>query len=179
MSEPNTTPDGAPIDETLPPLVQAFLRQGGKLETILLRDDGEWRHEGCRFENPKIIKLFSRSVARTPGGTWILQIGRFTYPITVEGCGYFVERVRWPDGDDALPELTLSDETTEALDPTSLQYEPGGRLTCAIKGGEHRARFKKTAYYALAERVVVDDDDALVLPVGGLRVPLGGLDDEG
>mgnify|MGYP000542467247 CR=1 FL=1 len=63
------------IDETLPELVQNFLKKGGKLESIRLHADGRWTHEGCDFENDRIVKLFSRSVGRTPGGTWVLEIG--------------------------------------------------------------------------------------------------------
>ena len=66
------------VDRTLPEVVQKFLVGGGKLESIRLHADGKWTHEGCDFENDRIVKLFSRSVNRTEGGTWVLEIGRAT-----------------------------------------------------------------------------------------------------
>jgi len=138
------------IDETLPEVVKNFLRSGARLQTIRLDDRGNWTHEGLDFENPRIIDLFSRSVNRTPGGTWVLEVGRFTYPIQVDDTGFFVERLEWTDD---LPTLVLSDHGREPLDPTTLQYAPQGRLYCRIRGGEFRARFKKAAYYDLAERI--------------------------
>ena len=90
---PDTDPADIEIDETLPDLVKKFLRQGYELEEIRLGATGKWTHEGLDFENPRITDLFSRSVGRTEGGTWVLEVGRFTYPITVEDAGFFVERI--------------------------------------------------------------------------------------
>lgn len=138
------------IDETLPEVVQNFLRSGAKLEKIRLDAAGKWTHEGLDFENPRIIDLFNRSVSRTEGGTWVLEVGRFTYPIEVEDTGFFVERLEW-DGN--LPTLVLSSDEREELDPTTLEYRPEGRLYCRVRGGAFRARFKKPAYYELAEHI--------------------------
>ena len=136
------------IDSTLPQVVQDFLRSGANLEEIRLDDRGEWTHEGLIFENPRIEKLFSRHVGRTQGGTWVLEIGRFTYPITVEDTGFFVDKINWSH---SPPLLYLSDDTTEDLDIDSLHYEPGGRLYCRIKNGRFRARFKHSAYHSVAD----------------------------
>ena len=88
----STTPH---IDETLPEVVKNFLRKGYTLENITLHETGQWTHEGLDFENPKVIDLFYRSVSRTEGGTWVLDIPPFTYPIEVEDAG-FQERERAP-----------------------------------------------------------------------------------
>lgn len=151
------------IDETLPEVVKEFLRRGATLESIRLDATGRWTHEGLAFENDRIVQLFNRSVGRTPGGTWVLEVGPFTYPIEVEDCGFFVERV---DLAASPPELTLSDGTRESLDARTLWYVPEGRLYCPVKGGAFRARWKKPAYYALAEHIE-EEDGALVLRVAG------------
>ncbi len=162
------------IDPTLPEVVQRFLREGGKLENITLHAEGYWSHEGARFENQRVIDLFSRSVSRTEGGTWVLRVGQFTYPITVEGCAFFVRRADW---DASPPTIDLSDQTTEPLDPTTLRYAPGGRLTCAVKGGQHEARFLRHPYYQLIDRVTMRGDEAMVR-VGDVHVSLGALDED-
>jgi len=161
------------IDETLPDVVKDFLRSGAELEEIRLDDRGRWTHEGLDFENQRIIDLFSRSVDRTEGGTWVLEVGRFTYPITVDDVGFFVER--FDDSTDP-PTIKLSDETREQLDIDSLEYEPGGRLYCHIKEGRFRARFKRDAYYDAAE-YVIEDDGELLFDFNGSRTHLADADD--
>ncbi len=150
------------IDESLPEVVQNFLRSGHKLERIVLHENGVWRHEGLDFENPRIIDLFSRSVGRTTGGTWILEVGTFTYPIEVERTGFFVTRVDFKTG-----LITLSDHTTEPLDASTLHYEPDGKLFCWVKSGAFEARFLKDAYYMFAQHIEGDENDLHVEWQGG------------
>lgn len=161
------------IDETLPEVVKDFLRSGAELEEIRLDDRGRWTHEGLDFENQRIIDLFSRSVDRTEGGTWVLEVGRFTYPITVDDVGFFVERF---DDTSNPPTVKLSDETEEKLNVDTLEYEPGGRLYCTVKNGRFRARFKRDAYYDAAE-YVVEENDSLVFEYGDQQTQLAQLDE--
>lgn len=149
------TSNTTPIDETLPEIVQEFLRKGYQLEQITLHADGHWTHKGQPFENPKIIKLFNYSVARTKGGTWVIDVGQFVYPITVEDCGYFVERLALHE--DGIT-LYLSDGTEEPLDIASLTYKEGGRLYCQVKSNAFTARFKRAPYHGLSDYMDVDGD---------------------
>ena len=169
-----TTPAHDAIDPNLPEVVQHYLRKGYKLEDITLHADGRWTHEGLDFENERVIKLFSRSVGRTEGGTWVLEIPPFTYPIHVEDAGYFVEAI---DLDQSPPHLRLSDESSEPLDAATLRYEPGGKLYCTIKHGDFKARFKRAPYYKLAERVV-ERDGEMTLTLEGHTIALGDVDQE-
>ena len=156
----------ADIDETLPDVVKRFLRAGATLETIRLDANGKWTHEGLDFENPRIIDLFNRSVNRTAGGTWVLEIGRYTYPIEVEDTAIFVESI------DLTPPVTvrLSNGVTERLDLTTLHYRAPDRLTCVT--GEHFvARFKRRPYHDLLALLDERDGD-LVVVVNGAAHPL-------
>jgi hypothetical protein len=160
------------LDETLPDVVKDFLRSGADLEEVRLNERGKWTHEGLDFENQRIIDLFSRSVSRTDGGTWVLEVGRFTYPIAVEDCGFFVERI---DFSHDPPQLRLSDQTSEPLDIETLDYQGDGRLYCRIKDGEFRARFKWDAYNQVGDRLE-DRDGEIVLSWEGGEVSLGSLE---
>ena len=144
------------IDETLPEVVKGFLRKGYTLERIRLDANGKWTHEGLDFENQRIIDLFSRSVSRTAGGTWVLVIPPFTYPIEVDDTGYFVTSIN-----PALGQVKLSDDSVELLDLDSLRYEPDGRLYCRVKNGAFEARFLRHAYYAMANLLNVDDEPTI------------------
>jgi len=169
--EPNEGRSEDDIDPTLPEVVKDFLRSGAELEEIRLDERGEWTHEGLDFENPRIIDLFSRSVDRTEGGTWVLEVGRFTYPITVENTGFFVERV---DFDRNPPRIELSDGTAERLDPDTLDYQGNGKLYCRIKGEEFRARFKWQAYHQISEHLEHEGDEVYLTWNGG-RASLGAV----
>lgn len=163
------------IDQSLPEVVKNFLASGKKLEEIKLDARGKWTHEGLDFENPRIIKLFSKSIARTEGGTWVLDVPPFTYPIEVEDTPYFVEHITHTD--DVIT-LSLSDDTEEQLDVKTLDYASGGRLYCEVKKGAFRARFKRQAYYNLVELAQVNDTGEIVLVWGEVQVPLSTLESE-
>ncbi|RAL23586.1 hypothetical protein DL240_05350 [Lujinxingia litoralis] len=165
MADQKPSPE---IDPTLPEMVQDFLRAGGTLEEIRLDAGGTWLHEGLRFENERVVELFSRSVDRTEGGTWVLNVGRFTYPITVDDVGFFVERATWEEKE---PRVWLSDGTQETLNLDSLRYAEGGRLYCTIKDGRFKARFKRGAYHAIASYLDQDDRGFLLrLPFETVRL---------
>lgn len=160
--------DDTEIDETLPDVVKDFLRSEAELEEIKLDERGKWTHEGLDFENPKIIRLFNRSVGRTEGGTWVLEVGRFTYPITVEDTGFFVERL---DLGHSPPMMKLSDETVEQLEPETLEYREHGKLYCRVKDGAFRARFKKPAYYELID-YLEETEGNIVVNINGKQIVL-------
>ena len=141
-------------DATLPEPVRKALLAGMPLERITLDADGRFWHEGDPIDNPRIAALFHRSIERTPGGTYVLHIPPFTYPIEVKDTPYFVTRVEVA-GDGA--HILLSDGTTEELDAQSLRYVAGRGFSCTVKrdskNGPLSARFSRPAYYALADNI--------------------------
>ena len=142
------------IDPTLPDSVKDFLASGAKLEVIRLDALGKWTHEGLDFENKQIIALFHRSVKRTEGGTWVLKIGRFTYPIEVEGCGYFVKRLTKRG---ATYILSTTEGKEEPLDIPTLTYEEPDGIYCKLDNG-FKARLIETAYLKFIDEVVEKND---------------------
>lgn len=171
MNTPETETTQTPvIDESLPEIVKNFLRQGGRLESITLHADGRWSHQGNPIENPRIKALFSRSIERTEGGTWILHIKPFTYPIEVEDTAYFIEQITHQDQGLLL---TLSDQSQERLATETLEYASQGRLYCTIKQGQARARFLRQPYYELAQQVELDERGHLCLTLDGEPIDLG------
>lgn len=137
-------------DTTLPEPVRKALLSGLSLERITLDAEGRWWHEGDPIDNPRIVELFNRSIERTAGGTYVLHIAPYTYPIEVEDTPYFVRRIELA-GDTVR--LYLSDGSDEKLDVSSLRSRAGRGFYCAVKGGAFAARFSRPAYYALAEHV--------------------------
>lgn len=156
------------VDETLPDVVKEFLRKGYTLEQITLHAAGYWTHRGQKFDNKRVIALFNRSVKRTSGGTWVLDVGMFVYPIEVEDCGFFVEHIQATT--DAIT-LHLSDGTTQELDVQTLTYEPEGRLYCGIREGAFKARFKRAPYNALTD-CFHQEEQTIFFCHGHSKVPL-------
>lgn len=153
-------------DTTLPAPVQQFLRSGGRLERIVLDADGNWQHEGEPFENPALIALFNRSLQRTAGGTWVLHIPPFTYPIELADTPYYVRSARYADGQLLLH---LGEEQEEPLDPSTLRYVEGRGLYCRVKGtAGGAARLLRPAYFALASQIT-ETAEGFYLDLAGQR----------
>ncbi len=171
--------DAPAIDPTLPDPVRRFLEAGATLESIVLDQEGRFTHQGQPILNQRLRRLFHRSVDRTPGGTWVLHISPYTYPITVEDTPYHVRTVtlvpplmKDPGGGAERVILRLSDDTQEPLDPATLRYVPGRGFYCRVKGGAFEARFNSPAYYRLAELICHeeaqdDEDQEYRLRIGG------------
>jgi hypothetical protein len=144
-----------PIDPTLPEPVRRFLAAGATLEAIVLDAEGHFTHQGQPICHERLRQLFHRSIARTTGGTWVLHIPPYSYPIQVADTPYHVRSLEvmpgGPGGERAV--LHLSDGTEEVLDPLTLRYVPGRGFYCRVKGGPFEARFNRPAYYQLAEHV--------------------------
>jgi uncharacterized protein len=157
--------DAILADTTLPEPVRKALLAGMPLERITLDGEGRWWHEGDPIDNPRIVELFNRSIERTAGGTYVLHIAPFTYPIEVKDTPYFVRRVELVD-DGAR--LMLSDGSEEPLDVPSLRASVGRGFCCAVKGGAFSARFGRPAYYTLAEHVE-EVDGRFTLILGNTR----------
>lgn len=139
-------------DPSLPAPVRRALEGGATLERIELDAEGEWRHAGEPFQNPNLIELFHRSIARTAGGTFVLSIPPFTYPILVADTPRFVRHVRIAkDPGPGGVTLLLSDGSEEDLDPSTLAHVAERGLYCRVGPERWLARFLRPAYYALAE----------------------------
>lgn len=151
----------AAADPDVPDVVRSFLQQGAPLVAIEVDAFGRWSHEGGRFEHQRLIRTFARNLRRTAAGTWFVALGPYTYPVTVRGCGRFVRSIAL----DAAPWLlTLTDGTTEPLDPETLCTDGDTFLGCRLGDG-YDARFVGGAHQALLSRLEQGD--------GGWRLRLG------
>ncbi|MFT6400296.1 MAG: hypothetical protein ACJAYU_005067 [Bradymonadia bacterium] len=80
-------------DPEVPESVRGFLEHGAKLDDLRLDAFGRWSFNGSAVENARVARLFTRSLRQTAAGTWILEVGRYTYPVTVEGTATFIRRL--------------------------------------------------------------------------------------
>lgn len=154
-------------DPDVPEPVRRFLAAGARLEAIRLDARGTWWHQGAAFENARLSELFHRSLERTPRGTWLLRIGRYAYPVVVDGYGAFVTALRPAD---APTEAHLADGRVVPLEPARLSTNGEDVATLAVDGCE--ARLVGQAWQAFAERIDAEGERWVYVTPEGTRVPL-------
>jgi hypothetical protein len=137
---------------------------------ISFRRDGNWYSDEERIDNPRIARLFSRSIRRNPDGSFYLQVAEERAPITVEDTPYVVKALEGDPRSGFI--LVLNDDEREPMDPASLEVGPENVLYARVKGGTLRARFLRTAYYHLSGCIEGDERAGYAIRVSGKRYPL-------
>jgi hypothetical protein len=157
-------------DPTIPEPVRRALENGADLQEIRLDGHGRWWHAGARIEHERLSALFSRSVDVTDGGTAVLKIWRFTYPIILDDTPYFVAHIQI---DEERAEVTarLNDDTVEALNLETLRLRDDDRLVVAVKGGRLDALFLREPHHSLLARLE-ETDGGYALAIGPLKIEL-------
>ena len=132
--------------------VRDMLSAGAPLESIVLTADGRWLYQGRPVGHPRVVALFHRSVRRTAAGTWLLAVGPYVYPVTVERTGWFIARLL-RDGREA--EL-LGGEAVEIGAAPEARTD-GETIVDVLLPGDRWARVTGAAYQQLGELLDVRD----------------------
>ena len=174
-----------PYDEAVSEKVRQLMTKssGEEMAELRLDREGRWWFEGDAVTHPRVTALFHRSLVqvnlqrepapsseRGAGGEWALSVGRFTYPVTVDDTGLFVEGVAIGREGAAL---ALSNGGEAMLDLSTVTYEGTGGLYCEIDGV--KARFKHGAYHELLGECLHEEKGVAVLRLGGRERILGDI----
>ncbi len=144
-----------------------MLRRGFTRETAIRRDArGTWYDGDVPIDHAPLSRAFDRWIDRAPDGRLCLNNQINWAFVQIEGPPFFVRSVRWA-GTEAW--LTLSGDTEERLDPTTLRRGPEDGLWCDVREGRVPARFDDHATGRLAERLG-EDDAGLYFEIDGSRV---------
>jgi hypothetical protein len=137
---------------------------------IHLDRDGQFWNEGDKVTHPALHAALTRWITRHPDdGRFILSNGYDWTYFSVADAPYLVNSLSvGPEG----VVLTLSDETTEPLEPSRLRVGDADALYIAVKGGQFEARFTRHAQNQLAQVLVEDAQGRLALEIAGVRWPL-------
>ncbi|MBI4800559.1 MAG: DUF1285 domain-containing protein [Desulfarculus sp.] len=151
--------------------LSSFIPPGwrGKLPPCLIQVNaqGELSHQGAPLIHPGILELIYQSV-HFEDGVYLLRIGQQSCQLEVEDT-FWVVRGASRQGQGVV--LTLSDGSSEPLDPTSLWIGAGEVLYCRVKAGAMPARFLRQAYYQIAE-LIEEEGEGFALVLGQERYPL-------
>lgn len=139
-----------------------------KLRQTGIRIDREGRiwHDGTTIEHRGLRRALLRWLDVLPDGRPILRLDSHRYAyVDVEDAFLLVTSARW-NGDRLS--IRLNDESEEELAYDTLEIGANDALYCRARGGRLPARVLTPAYYAIAEGIEVEGDDAF-LRAGGRR----------
>jgi hypothetical protein len=139
---------------------------------INFRKDGRWYADDELVENKRIALLFSQHVRSDGDGGWVIDIEIDRQPVRVEDTALVVKFVEGDPGSGF--EIRTNDDVVEPLNCTTLEAGPDNVLYCTVDRGERgsiRARFLRSAYYALVQHLV-EAPDGIVLPCLGAQHPI-------
>lgn len=126
-----------------------------KAGDLVLNKDGRWILDGEEITHKGIISKLWSSLVRLEDGRYVIRQGRFDAPVKIEDAPYVVESTR---DDDENIVLILSDGSTEKLDPTEFWISDEHIPYTLVKGNRDVARFSRTAYSQLYDKLVEKDD---------------------
>ena len=132
--------------------------------------DGQWYTDDEVIGNPAICRLFSRALQVSADGRARLELGGEKADVIIEDTPWVVTAVEGTPASGFT--VVLNDDSREALDATSLAIGAAHVLYCRVKGGPHRARFLRPAYYALMAHVEPGPGGTFALRAGERRVTL-------
>src|SRR4051812_4035076 len=83
---------------------------------------------------PRVAELFSRNLAATPDGRYVVSIDRYHAPVDVADTAFFVRRMMLDVDGGRLcgVRLVLSDGTEQTLDGTTLMQSGANVLYCRV-----------------------------------------------
>ena len=136
---------------------------------ISFRHDGRWYSDGEPINNARIALLFSRCLRETDDGRWQIAMADERAFVTIEDTPWVVTGVE-RDADGTF-RVRLNDGSEEPLDPSTLSVGAENVLYTRVKGG-YRARFLRTAYYALAP-AIEERDGRFILVSGATSGAIG------
>ena len=130
---------------------------------LRLDREGRWWHEGDPVRHAGLARALHRWIDLSPDGRPVLRLDERRFADFDCEDTPFVARSARREG--ASFALLLSDETEEALDPSTLRRR-GDDLLCRVKQGRFAARLARQAVYALGDSLR-DGPEGLVLESGG------------
>ena len=142
---------------------------------IYIDKEGRWYHQGAEMIHREFIRLFYQNMVLDSEGRYLINWANERCYVEVEDTAFVVRRVSYEEGNQyraSRVELSLSDDTKEALMPESLYVGKANILYCRVKSGLFPARFNRAAYYQLAEHIE-EDGENYFLPLNGQKYVIG------
>lgn len=137
---------------------------------IYIDKEGTWFFRGAEMFRREIVNYFYQNLKLDASGRYIIELPGDPTDccyVDVEDTAFVVKAAQLElgpqDGHESIL-LTLSDDSQELLDPSTLQIGQENVLYCCVRNGRFMARFSRPGYYQLASHIEYDSDkDAFYL----------------
>ncbi len=147
-------------------LSEMFVEEDEKLEvnSIFIDKEGRWFYQGLEMVRRDIVLLFYRHLHLDGQGQYLIRLDGEERYLEVEDTAFVVSRIDLePHGEGGASfRIWLNDDSQEALNLDTLFVGKGNVLYCRVKEGRFPARFRRQAYYQLAEHVQEENGKYLV-----------------
>ena len=140
-----------------------------------LDKEGHLWHDGTQVTDPTLLRIYLKGLVEEGSGVFTFRCAGEANRLHPEDTPYVVRDVDLVDAADgslASVRLLFAAGYSETLDPASLRVGAENVLYARVRDGRFRARFTRTAYYRLAERVERRGGE-FVLTVGARDYPIG------
>ena len=128
---------------------------------IRIDKDGAWFYRDNEMLRKDIVHLFYRHLQRDQDGKYLIEMDGERVYLDVEDTPYVVKSVTCVFSKDKGKDvvyLNMPDDSVDELDPTTLRVGTDNVLYGIMAGSGFEARFSRSSYYQLAERIEFEAD---------------------
>ncbi len=135
-----------------------------ELRPIFINKEGQWFYQGSEMNRCDIVLLFYQHLHMDGQGQYSIRLGGEECYLEVEDTAFVVSRVDLPSHGEGGTgfRIWLNDDSQETLDLDTLFVGKGNVLYCRVKEGKFPARFRRQAYYQLANHVEEGNGEYLI-----------------
>jgi hypothetical protein len=124
---------------------------------ISIDAEGKWYYLGAEMFRKEIVQYFYQHLIRNQEGQYIIELENDRCLVEVEDCAFVVKAIYREQNDGkTMYYASLSDDSLELLDLSSLHFAQNNIPYCAVKKGAFPARLTRAAYYQLVETLELD-----------------------
>jgi len=135
-------------------------------ETCKIRIDkeGKWYYHGSEIVNPLILEYFQNALEKDEDGRYRIVLEHEMCYLDIEDTPFVVTSLK--GNPETGLSLLLNTGDLHDLDPSTLSVGKDNVMYCTLPDGMS-VRFSRAAYYTLALMMEEDEENNIVLKVGG------------
>ncbi|MBK6535762.1 MAG: DUF1285 domain-containing protein [Deltaproteobacteria bacterium] len=138
--------------------------------------DGHIWHEGERVLHPGLERALASWIDLDDNGRYVMRNALDWCFVTVDHTPLVVRSVRLETDPSMRVEVELSDDSTEALDLSTVQVDPDGVVYAHVREGKLLARFDRQPSFKFLEHVDTDDRGLMTFVLGTKTVRIAPLE---
>ncbi len=129
---------------------------------IKIDKEGIWYYRGAHMFRKEILCIFFESLKVDECGKYLIELGEEICYLDVEDTAFVVTAIyktRKENETEDHIDITLTDDSVEKLDLSTLYVGKDNVLYCAVKNRKFMARFSRNSYYQLADFIEQEEKE--------------------